>query len=419
MLKRSVTRAYRIFSRNSATYAERKTGLNYEFDKEDRNLRHEIHAFTKEVVIPLAPFYDQTSQFPLRVIEAAHEAGILNASIPREYGGKNFDLMEKVLISEEIAYGCAAMASAIAINDFAETPLIIAGSEALKRKFLGRMTEEPLVAAYAVTEADAGSDVAGIQMKCEKKGNEYVLNGTKTWVNNAGPASWFYVLCRSDPDPQTPISKAFTAFVVDGDTHGVSKGSKELTMGVRACDIRTVNFEEVRVPEENVVGKPGDGFVITMKMFDKTRAEVAAIATGLISRCVDEAGKYALERKTFGVPIADHQAVKAMLADMAIDLELARLITYRSAWEWMTGRPRGYFSSIAKCFCADVANTVAANSVQIFGGNGFNQSYPMEKLLRDSKALQIFEGTSQIQRTIIARDLLRRFKDTTTFVIDT
>uniref|UniRef100_A0A915A6W9 Medium-chain specific acyl-CoA dehydrogenase, mitochondrial n=1 Tax=Parascaris univalens TaxID=6257 RepID=A0A915A6W9_PARUN len=417
MFARNLVKAFTRSVRNSTSDAAAATGLNFRFTDEQRELQQTLRKFTKDEVIPVAAHHDETGEFPWGVIKKAHAAGILNGNIPAAYGGLDLDLLSNVIVSEEIAYGCAAMATALLVNDFAETPLILAASEPIKKKFLGRMTEEPLMAAYAVTEPWAGSDVAGVKTKCEKKGDEYVINGSKMWITNAGPASWFFVLCRSDPDPKTPISKAFTAFVVDGDTPGITRGKKEMNMGQRASDTRAVTFEDVRVPAENMVGAPGEGFIVAMKTFDKTRAEVAAIATGLSSRCLDEAARYALERKTFGVPIAEHQAVAFMLADMAINLELSRLITYRSAWEWMQGRPRGYFSSIAKCFCADSANVAASNAVQILGGNGYNKEYPVEKLMRDAKIMQIYEGTSQIQRIIIAKDLLKRVQETGTSVI--
>ncbi|EYC32486.1 hypothetical protein Y032_0003g1608 [Ancylostoma ceylanicum] len=243
------------------------------------------------------------------------------------------DMVCNTIVSEEIAYGCSGIGTAIMANDLAETPLILCGNDDVKKRFLTRMTEEPLVASYAVTESIAGSDVAGIKTKCEKKGDEYVINGSKMWITNAGYANWFFVLARSDPDPKTPPGKAFTAFAVEGDTPGITRGKKEINLGQRCSDTRGVTFEDVRVPAANVIGAPGEGFKVAMKTFDKTRPLVAALATGLAARCLDEAAKYALERKTFGTHIANHQAIQFILADMAVNVELARLMTYRSAHE--------------------------------------------------------------------------------------
>uniref|UniRef100_A0A8C2T3S2 Acyl-CoA dehydrogenase medium chain n=1 Tax=Coturnix japonica TaxID=93934 RepID=A0A8C2T3S2_COTJA len=241
-------------------------------------------------------------------------------------------------------------------------PLIIAGNEQQKRKYLGRMTEEPIMCAYCVTEPGAGSDVANIKTRAERKGDEYIVNGQKMWITNGGKASWYFLLARTDPDPAVPASKAFTGFVVDADSPGIHVGRK-----------------------------------------------VAAGAVGLARRALDEATRYGMERKTFGKPIVEHQAISFMLADMAMKVELARLAYQRAAWEADRGRRNTFYASIAKAFAGDVANQAAADAVQIFGGNGFNCEFPVEKLMRDAKIYQIYEGTAQIQRLIIAREHLSKF----------
>lgn len=270
--------------------------------------------------------------------------------------------------------------------------------------------EEPLVAAYGVTEPSAGSDVGGIKSRAVKKGDEYILNGQKMWITNGGVANWYFVLARTSDDPKAPASKAFTGFIVEREWAGVTPGRKEINMGQRASDTRGITFEDVRIPKENVLLGEGQGFKIAMGVFDKTRPPVAAGATGLAQRCLDESLKYSLERKTFGVPIAQHQAVQFMLADMAMGVELSRLAFWRAAWEIDQGRRNSYEASIAKCFAADTANKIASDAVQIFGGNGFNSEYPVEKLMRDAKIYQIYEGTSQIQRIIISRNMFERAK---------
>ncbi|EPY74226.1 medium-chain specific acyl-CoA dehydrogenase, mitochondrial isoform b precursor [Camelus ferus] len=243
--------------------------------------------------------------------------------------------------------------------------------------------------AYCVTEPGAGSDVAGIKTKAEKKGDEYIVNGQKMWITNGGKANWYFLLARSDPDPKTPANKAFTGFIVEADTPGVQIGRKELNMGQRCSDTRGIVFEDVKVPKENVLIGEGAGFKIAMGAFDKTRPSVAAGAVGLAQRALDEATKYALERKTFGKLLVEHQGISFLLAEMAMKVELARLSCQRATWEIDSGRRNTYYASIAKAFAGDIANQVATDAVQIFGGNGFNTEYPVEKLMRDAKIYQI------------------------------
>ncbi|KAK0409070.1 hypothetical protein QR680_004325 [Steinernema hermaphroditum] len=387
------------------------TGLNFEFNDEQKALQEAVRKFVKEEVVPVAAEYDRTGKYPWEVLKKAHANGLMNVDIPTEYGGLDLDMVSNAIISEAFGYGCTGIGTAILTNDLASTPLVIAASDDIKKRFLTRLIEEPIMASYAVTEPGAGSDVAGIRTKAEKKGDEWVINGSKMWITNGGVSSWFFVLARTDPDPKAPAGKAFTAFVVDGDTPGLSRGKKEINMGQRASDTRGLTFEDVVVPSANVIGAVGEGFKVAMKTFDKAFMK-SAMATGLAGRCLDEAAKYSLERKTFGTPIANHQGVSFMLADMAINLELSRHIVYRAAYEAEMKRPGAYYASIAKCFAADTANQAAANAVQIFGGNGFNTEYPVEKLMRDAKIFQIYEGTSQVQRLVISRQLLARVKQT-------
>ncbi|NWU15181.1 ACADM protein, partial [Cephalopterus ornatus] len=269
-----------------------------------------------------------------------------------------------------------------------QMPVIIAGNEQQQKKYLGRMTEEPLMCAYCVTEPGAGSDVAGIKTRAERKGDEYVISGQKMWITNGGKANWYFLLARTDPDPRAPASKAFTGFIVEADSAGIQIGRKELNMGQCCSDTRGIVFEDVRVPKENVLIGEGAGFKIAMGAFDKTRPPMTG-AVGLAKRALDEATRYALERKTFGKPIVEHQAVAFLLAEMAMKVELARLAYQRAAWEVDAGRHNTFYASIAKAFAGDVANQVATDAVQIFGGNGFNTEYPVEKLMRDAKIYQV------------------------------
>jgi len=356
--------------------------------------------------MPVAAEYDRTMAFPRPIFDKAWELGLVNTHIPEECGGLGLGCLEGVIIGEELAYGCTGIMTAMEANGLAEAPVIIAGTHEQKAKYLGRMTEEPLQAAYCVTEPGAGSDVSGAKTTATKKGDAWVLNGQKMWITNGGVANWYFVLAKTDPSAST--GSAFTGFIVDADTPGISVGRKEINMGQRCSDTRGITFEDVVVPDENRLGDVGQGFRIAMGAFDHTRPPVAAGAVGLARRAMDEAIGYALERKTMGVPIAHHQAVSFMIADMAIGVEAARGLVHKSAWEIDQGRRNTMFASMAKAFAGDHANKVVADAVQVFGGNGFNTEYPVEKLMRDAKIYQIYEGTSQIQRLIVSRENFSR-----------
>ncbi|CAH1954917.1 unnamed protein product [Acanthoscelides obtectus] len=385
-------------------------GYNFELNETQKEFQELARKFTREEIIPVAAEYDRTGKYPWDILKKAHAIGLMNGHIPEEYGGMGFNVFNGSLIAEEIAYGCTGVMTALEASGLGQTPVLLAGNDAQKKKYLGRLVEEPLVAAYGVTEPGAGSDVSGIKTRAVKKGDEYILNGQKMWITNGGVANWYFVLARTDPDPKAPQSKAFTGFIVEREWEGVTPGRKELNMGQKCSDTRGITFEDVRIPKENVLIGEGAGFKIAMMTFDKTRPPVAAGATGLAQRCLDEASKYSIERKTFGVPIAHHQAVAFILADMAVGVDTARLAWMRSAWETDRGIKNTLTASIAKCYAADVANKCATDAVQVFGGNGFNSDYPVEKLMRDAKIYQIYEGTAQIQRMIISRVIIDRAK---------
>lgn len=360
-------------------------------------------------MVPKAAYHDETGEYPWEILQKAFDLGIMNTTIEEEYGGLGLSLLEACIIQEEIGFGCTGIATALGGNSLAESPVILAGSHELKKKYLGRMTEELLMAAYGVTEPHAGSDVASARTSSRKVGDEYVINGGKMWITNCGHANWIFVFTRSDPDPKCPAGKAFTAFVVDADAPGVTVGRKEWNMGQRASDTRGVTFDDVVVPAENVVGEPGGGFKVAMKCFDKTRPTVGAMSLGLARRALDEASKYSLERKTMGKPIVMHQAISFMLAEMAMRYELAKLAVWRSCADYDEGRRNTYYASIGKLYGAIAANRNASDAVQVFGGNGYNKDYPVEKLMRDAKIFQIYEGTDQIQKLIISREHMRNY----------
>uniref|UniRef100_A0A8C1Z1V6 Medium-chain specific acyl-CoA dehydrogenase, mitochondrial n=1 Tax=Cyprinus carpio TaxID=7962 RepID=A0A8C1Z1V6_CYPCA len=366
-----------------AASREAHGGFSFELTDQQKEFQEVARKFAREEIVPAAPSYDRSGEYPFPLIKRAWELGLMNGHIPEDCGGMGLGIFDACLITEELAFGCTGVQTAIEANS---------------------------LGAYCVTEPGAGSDVAGIKTRAVKKGDEYVVNGQKMWITNGGKANWYFLLARTDPDPKCPASKAFTGFIVEADTPGVQPGRKELNMGQRSSDTRGITFEDVRIPKENVLIGEGAGFKIAMGAFDKTRPPVAAGATGLAQRALEEATKYALERKTFGKFIAEHQAVSFLLAEMAMKVELARMAYQRAAWEVDQGRRNTYYASIAKAFAGDIANQCAADAVQIFGGNGFNSEYPVEKLMRDAKIYQIYEGTAQIQRLIISREHLGKFK---------
>lgn len=404
----AVRKSAGVLARASAPQFTRSfsAGVSFQLTDDQVAYRDLARKFALEEMVPKAAEYDISMAYPHDVFEKAWELGLVNTHIPEEFGGLGLHCLENVLIQEELAYACTGMMTAIEANSLAQMPLILAANDEQKKKYLGRMTEEPLKAAYGVTEPGAGSDVAGIKTTAVKKGDKYVINGQKMWITNGGVANWYFVLAKTDPGAG---AKGMTGFIVDGDSPGITVGRKEINMGQRCSDTRGITFEDVEVPEENILGTEGEGFKIAMGAFDHTRPPVAIGAVGLARRAMDEAVKYAMERKTMGAPIAAHQAVSFMIADMAMNIEAARYLTYKSATEIDAGNRNTYYASMAKAFAADMANKVASDAVQIFGGNGFNTEYPVEKLMRDAKIYQIYEGTSQIQRLIIAREL---FADT-------
>jgi len=404
--------AARAFSSKPSPSAQTEGdgGLNFALNDTQRELQEMTRKFAREEVAVKAPEYDRTMEFPWEVIKKMWNLGILNPMVPEKFGGPGLGCLESSIIAEEISWGCSGVLTASFGNSLASSPLLVGGNDEQKKKFLGRLIEEPIVAAYCVTEPGAGSDVAALKTKAEKKGDEYILNGQKMWITGGGHATWYFVLARTNPDPKASAGKAFSGFIVDANAPGVSKGRKEINMGQRCSDTRAITFEDVRVPKENLLTGEGAGFKIAMGAFDRTRPPVAAGAVGLAQRALDEATKYALERKTFGTAIINHQVISHMIADMSIGVEVSRLMMLRAAWELDQGRRNTYYASIAKAIASETANKSAADAVQIFGGNGFNTEYPVEKLMRDAKIFKIYEGTTEIQKHIVARELVSRFQ---------
>jgi acyl-CoA dehydrogenase len=311
--------------------------------------------------------------------------------------------LENSLTVEELAYGCTGIQTSMLANVLALTPIKLGGSEEQKKKYLGMLAAEPIMASYATTEPDAGSDVAGLKTRFTQHGDDFVLNGQKSWITNANYARFYVIFATSNPELR---HKGIAAFIVDRDTPGLRVGKKEDKLGQRASDTAQVFLEDVKVSKANLLAPEGKGFKLAMETFNQTRPDIGAGATGLMRRALDESVAYAKERKSFGQPIGQHQLVQWMLAEMAIRAEATRLLYQKAAWNLDNGVRDPIVSSYAKAFGADAAMQTAVDAVQVFGGNGYVKEYPVEKLMRDAKVLQIYEGTSQIQRLVIAKQLL-------------
>lgn len=387
-----------------ATTTGTPAGLYFELSNDQRMLQELARDFTRKEIIPKAEHYDRSGEWPWEIFNKAREVGLVNLNIPEEYGGMGASVLEECIVGEEMAYGCTGIETALMLNQLAALPLLIAGNERQKEHYFQRITEEGKIISYALTEPDAGSDVAGIKTTATKQGDRYILNGGKTWITDAPVASFFIVFAKTNPEAG---HRGMSAFIVERDYPGLSVSKPLEKMGQHAAQTAQVFFENMEVPEENRLGAEGDGFMIAMKVFDKSRPPVAAAATGLARRALDEAVKYAGERFTFGQPIYQHQGVGFLLADMKIRAEAARDLAWKAAWLVDNGKRNTTEAAIAKAFCADAAMQNATDAVQVFGGNGYSREYPVEKLMRDAKIYQIYEGTTQIQKLIIVRELYR------------
>ena len=382
--------------------------VSFGLSEEHLTFQEAARAFARDVMRPAAPHHDQTGTYAHDVLKQAWAQGLMNTHIEAAYGGAELDALAGVVIAEELAWGCSGIGTAIEANGLAQQPVILGASDFLKKKYLAPLADTFGLCAYAVTEPGAGSDVQAMQTTAVKQGDSYVLNGNKMWITNAGVADWYFVVALTDPAKKA--KGGMTGFIVERGWEGVSVGKKEPNMGQRASDTRTVNFDNVVVPEANVVGQVGDGWSLAMAAFDYTRAAVAAASVGVARAAMEYAQEYALVRKTMGVPIAQHQAIQFMLADMTMQIDAGRFLCWNAAWRKDQGLRNTKESSMAKAFCADMCQKVTSDAVQIFGGNGYSNEYPVEKLMRDAKIFQIYEGTSQIQRLIIAREMMFRGK---------
>jgi acyl-CoA dehydrogenase len=376
--------------------------VDFTLTDEQRNLREMAHDFAVKEIRPVAWEYDRDGTWPQDIIEKAWEVGLMNSHIEAEYGGAGAGYLDGCLIEEELSWGCSGIQTSLGCNGLATAPISLGGSEEVKKKYLGMLTEAPKLVSFCLTEPDAGSDVSGMRTTAVRKGDKYVINGSKCFITNGGHADFYTVYAKTDKDAG---HRGISAFVVERDW-GVVVDKKEDKLGQRASNTATISFNDVEVPAENLLGEENHGFRLAMMTLDRTRPGVAAMATGIARAAFEFAVEYSKERVQFGVPIAMHQGVQFMIADMATDIEAARLLTWKSAAMLDNGERNTLVSSHAKRFAADTAMKVTTDAVQIYGGYGFIKDYPVEKLFRDAKIMQLYEGTSQIQRLVIARETL-------------
>lgn len=371
---------------------------------EQCSLREVAHGFAVDRIRPVAAHLDEAAKFPLDIIAAGHKLGLINLTLPVELGGSGLSIFDACLVIEELAWGCSGFATSMVANDLALTPIALGGTAEQHARFIKPIVEGGALASFCLTEPGAGSDAAGLQTTISDGGDCWIINGSKQWITNAGYAKQFTVFATSD---RSKRHKAIACVVVPRDSSGITVGSHENKMGQRCSDTCRVTFDDVKVPKDHLIGGLDGGFRIAMQTLDASRPLTAAIAVGIARAACEHAVGYAKERQQFGAPIASFQGLQFMLADMATGVDAARLLTWRAAWLLTGGSSASLESSMAKRFAADTAMSVATDAVQIFGGYGYTKEYPVEKLMRDAKLLQIYEGTSQIQRVVIARELLK------------
>jgi alkylation response protein AidB-like acyl-CoA dehydrogenase len=379
--------------------------MDYGFTEEQREIVELTRKIAKERMLPVRAELDEGEEFPWEIMHILGEAGLFGIYIPEEYGGLGFGNMENCLAVEELSKCCIGISVSFAASGLGAYPILLYGSEEQKKKYLPDIASGKKLAAFGLTESAAGSDAAAIRTTAQKDGNEYVLNGVKQWITNGGEAEIYSVIAITN---KTKGPRGASAFIVEKDTPGFTFGKKEKKLGIRASATRELIFEDCRVPKENLIAREGMGFIVAMKTFDQTRPGIASQGVGLAQGALDAAVEYARERETFGRPLIAHQAVQHMLADMATQTEAARQLTYlsaRAADKLSKDLPK--VSAMSKLFATDVAMKVTTDVVQIFGGYGYMRDYPVEKMMRDAKILQIYEGTNQIQRNVIGQYLIK------------
>ncbi|HEY8985397.1 MAG TPA: acyl-CoA dehydrogenase [Streptomyces sp.] len=375
----------------------------YRPTEEHDMLRDAIRALSEAKIAPFAAAVDEEARFPQEALDALVANDLHAVHVPEEYGGAGADALATVIVIEEVARVCVSSSLIPAVNKLGSLPVILSGSEELKKKYMAPLAKGEAMFSYALSEPDAGSDAAGMKTKAVRDGDHWILNGVKRWITNAGESEYYTVMAVTDP---TKRSKGISAFVVEKSDEGVSFGAPEKKLGIKGSPTREVYLDNVRIPADRMIGEEGTGFATAMKTLDHTRITIAAQALGVAQGALDYAKGYVQERKQFGKAIADFQGIQFMLADMAMKIEAARALTYQAAAASERGDKNLTFQgAAAKCFASDVAMEVTTDAVQLLGGYGYTRDYPVERMMRDAKITQIYEGTNQVQRIVMARNL--------------
>ncbi|MGW2491131.1 acyl-CoA dehydrogenase [Streptomyces sp. NPDC001606] len=375
----------------------------YRPSEEHDMLRDAVRSLVEAKIAPYATAVDEEARFPQEALDALVANDLHAVHVPEEYGGSGADALATVIVIEEVARACVSSSLIPAVNKLGSLPVILSGSEELKKKYLGPLAKGDAMFSYCLSEPEAGSDAAGMKTKAVRDGDHWILNGVKRWITNAGVSEYYTVMAVTDPEKR---SKGISAFVVEKSDPGVSFGAPEKKLGIKGSPTREVYFDNVRIPADRMIGEEGTGFMTAMQTLDHTRITIAAQALGVAQGAFDYAKGYVQERKQFGKAIADFQGIQFMLADMSMKISAARALTYQAA----AASERGdadltYLGAAAKCFASDVAMEVTTDAVQLLGGYGYTRDYPVERMMRDAKITQIYEGTNQVQRIVMARNL--------------
>ncbi len=381
--------------------------LDFTLTPEQLELREKAREFARREILPVVWYFDEVDEMPLFILRKAYEAGLMNLNIPEKYGGKGLGLVDQAIIVEEIAAACVGLATSLFDNSLGETPVILCKNEKVKEKYLPEIVKNFRLISFATSEPLMGSDVAGIQCKAEKDGKDWVLTGTKYWVTNGGYADYYSIFANVDPKSR---HQGICAFLVEKTWDGVSVGNSIPKLGLRTSNTVGLEFDHVRVPEENVLAEPGEGFILAMQTFSRTRPIIGAFATGAARSAMEFAIQYVKKRRAFGQEIGNFQAVQFKIAEMYQKVETARLLTWKAAWEADTGKDPTITSSITKFYATEAASEVVNEALQIFAGYGYTTFYPVEKIYRDVRVLKIYEGTSEIQRIVVSRHALSQYE---------
>ncbi len=375
--------------------------------EDHRTVRETVREIAEKQILPYAADCDENERYPVEAQKALTESGFNAVHIPQAYGGAGADAVATVIVIEEVARVCASSSLIPAVNKLGSMPIILSASEELKKQVLPQIAAGDAMISYALSEREAGSDAAAMRTRARQDGDDWILNGTKCWITNAGESSWYTVMAVTDPNAADKAN-GISAFVVHADDEGFSVGNKERKLGIKGSPTREIHFENCRIPGMRIIGEPGTGFKTALATLDHTRPTIGAQAVGIAQGALEVAIGYIKERKQFGKVIAEFQALQFMIADMAMEIEAARTLVYQAAAATERGDAnKGFLASAAKCLASDVAMKVTTDAVQLLGGSGYTRDFPVERMMRDAKITQIYEGTNQIQRLVMARSLLR------------